>query len=67
VLAASISERDGIGLGRDVRVADEELAGAGVVSGTELVQLSVFVNSPEGEERSRLSGGRIRRPSRRLR
>jgi hypothetical protein len=62
VAGAPILERDGLGLGRDVRLSAPELMGAGVVSAVELVQLSVFV---AGDETVR--GGSIRRPSRRMR
>jgi hypothetical protein len=66
VLSAPLQERDGIGAGRDVRVAGEGFAGAGLVSGVELVQLSVYADDPESDESdARLLGGRIRRPSRR--
>jgi hypothetical protein len=42
ILAARITERDGIGLGRDVRFAEAGVAGAGLVAGDELVQLTAF-------------------------
>lgn len=64
ILACQVSEYDGIGLGRDARVADHGVSGAGVLAGNELVQLSVFMEDPAGETPA-LRGGRIRRPSRR--
>jgi hypothetical protein len=66
ILAAPINERDGIGAGREVRLSAGEIAGAGVASGTELVQLSVF--SCDGESgRTQAQSGRVRRPSLRRR
>lgn len=43
VLCARITEDDGIGLGRDVRFAQTRVAGAGLVVGIELVQLTAFM------------------------
>ena len=66
VLALPLAEHDGIGLGRGARVAADGLVGAGLLAGTELVQLSVFADPGEsraGEPMAR--AGRIRRPSRR--
>ena len=66
-----ILEGDGIGLGRDFRFESNDLVGAGLVSGDELVQLSVF---PADRDEASESGGpvhpipartRIQRPSRR--
>ncbi len=66
VLRARITEHDGIGLGRDVRFAQTRVAGAGLVVGDELVQLTAF---PEEEAAGGANGdptaARIRRPSRR--
>ncbi len=59
VLAAPVTESDGIGLGRDVRFEAPAAAGAGLVSGTELVQLTAFARRHD-EVRTT-----IRRPSRR--
>ena len=59
ILAAPVTQRDAIGLGRDARVARRHFAGAGVVVGHELVQLSVFTREPGSNP------GRVRRPSRR--
>jgi len=57
VLTARVSQRDGIGLGRDVRFAN----GAALVAGDELVQLTAFgAHADEPAQRAR-----IRRPSRR--
>jgi len=69
VLETGISEHDGIGLGRDFRFESPALVGSGLVSGTELIQLSAFDDrdrdretDPAGPARRRT---RIRRPSRR--
>ena len=66
VLRARITEHDGIGLGRDLRFAQTRVAGAGLVVGDELVQLTAF---PEGDPDTSASrettAARIRRPSRR--
>jgi hypothetical protein len=64
ILACRVTEYDGIGLGRDVRVADGVISGAGVLAGSELVQLSVFTEDAGGDAPA-TRGGRIRRPSRR--
>lgn len=61
VLGAGTTERDGIGLGREVRHSNDETTGAGVVCANELVQLSVFA----GASVPVANGSRIRRPSRR--
>jgi len=42
VLTSRLAHHDGIGLGRDVRLAEPGLTGAGLVAGEELVQLTVF-------------------------
>ncbi len=60
-LAAPVAEGDGIGLGRDVRFETPAAAGAGLVSGTELVQLTAFATHRPGVDTT------IRRPSRRRR
>lgn len=67
VVETRILERDGIGLGRDFRFEAPTLVGSGLVSGSELIQLSAF------DDRDRKYGTtgpaghrtRIRRPSRR--
>ena len=64
VLEARVSERDGIGMGRDLRFADGGVAGAGLVVGRELIQVSAFPEPGSGPARHE---GRIRRPSRRRR
>ena len=46
-MAARIHEADGIGMGRDFRFESAGMAGAGLVSGDELIQLSVFSGEPE--------------------
>lgn len=67
VMATNVLEKDGLGLGRDFRFESDSLIGSGLVSGEELIQLSVFTDEP-----GRASGGeaipgrtRIIRPSRR--
>ena len=42
LMTARLTEHDGIGLGRDVRFAERDLGGAGLVAGDELVQLTAF-------------------------
>ena len=42
VTATQVLEGDGIGLGRDFRFESEVLLGSGLVSGSELIQISVF-------------------------
>lgn len=62
VLNARVSEHDGIGLGRDVRFAGSGVAGAGLVAGDELVQLTAFpddaVEDATGEQTRCGSGAR---------
>ncbi len=67
VAQSRVSEHDGIGLGRDLRFAQEGVAGAGLVAGDELVQLTAFPESGTGEAAADtpIPGARIRRPSRR--
>ena len=65
VLRSRISEHDGIGLGRDVRFAQTRVAGAGLVVGDELVQLTAFPEEPAGDALGDAPAARIRRPSRR--
>jgi hypothetical protein len=62
--ASPILERDGIGLGRDVRLHGDGFTGAGVVCADELIQLSMFVRDGADTD-AEPHGGRIRRPSRR--
>jgi hypothetical protein len=62
VLGAATRERDGVGLGREVRFESAGATGAGLVEGDELVQLSAFAAAPADEPRAR-----IRRPGRRRR
>jgi hypothetical protein len=57
-----VSERDGVGLGREVRFEQDRRAGSGLVAGDELVQLSVFA---EDHDAPGEPSARIRRPSRR--
>ena len=56
-----LSERDGAGLGREIRFAHDGRAGSGLVAGAELIQLSVFAD----DDGPRRASTRIRRPSRR--
>jgi hypothetical protein len=56
------SERNSIGLGRELRFAADGVAGSGLVHERELVQLTAF---PEQTQDSSTRAGRIRRPSRR--
>jgi hypothetical protein len=63
VLEARVSQRDGIGLGRDLRFAERGVAGAGLVAGDELIQLTAFPDEPSAT--GEMSRARIRRPSRR--
>ena len=65
VLRARITEHDGIGLGRDVRFAQRRVAGAGLVVGHELVQLTAFPEDATGGPDGEAPVARIRRPSRR--
>lgn len=66
VLRARITEHDGIGLGRDVRFAQTRVAGAGLVVGDELVQLTAFPeNAPDTAASGDAPAARVRRPSRR--
>jgi hypothetical protein len=57
-------ERDGLGLGREVRLNAAGITGAGVVCADELVQLSVFAGADHCAD-APLHETRIRRPSRR--
>ena len=65
VLRARITEHDGIGLGRDVRFARTHVAGAGLVVGDELVQLTAFPQDAPGDCDGEAPAARITRPSRR--
>ena len=65
IMGARITEHDGIGLGRDVRFAQRRVAGAGLVAGDELVQLTAFPEDAPGEGSGDTPAARIRRPSRR--
>lgn len=58
-MSAPVTEQDGIGMGRDVRFEGSGAAGAGLVRGMELIQLTAFADAP-AESRTA-----IRRPSRR--
>jgi hypothetical protein len=62
VLGTEPSERDSIGLGRDLRFAADGVAGSGLVVGEELTQVSAFPEDP-GTATSR--GAQVRRSSRR--
>jgi hypothetical protein len=63
VAGAECSQHPAISLGYDLRFAADGVAGSGLVSDAELVQVTAFPEEP-GDERSP-SAGRIRRPSRR--
>ena len=65
ILDARITEHDGIGLGRDLRFAAEGVAGAGMVAGDELLQLTAFPDAEAEAAAEETPRGRIRRPSRR--
>jgi hypothetical protein len=62
-LGAGVTERDGTGLGREVRFSGRDGLGSGLVVGQELVQLTVHAQESPDQVRSTTS--RIRRPSRR--
>ena len=65
LLAAPVLERDGLGLGRDVRLESVAVTAAGVVCADEIVQLSVFAGGGNRAADGAVQGTRIRRPSRR--
>jgi hypothetical protein len=68
VLATNVLERDGLGLGRDFRFESDSLVGSGLVSGQELIQLSVFADDPDtDQDGGRHHRTRINRPSHRNR
>jgi hypothetical protein len=67
IFATAVVERDGIGLGRDVRLAGRVAIGAGLVCADELIQLSVFAGGVRRADERPVASGRIRRPSRRRR
>jgi len=59
-----VTEHDGIGLGRDARFQGNGVAGAALVAGDELVQLTAFADDVEGGPGSSdARRARIRRPS----
>lgn len=58
-----VRQHDGIGLGRDARFARPGLAGAALIAGEELVQLTAFAGRDDDDVRA--PRARIRRPSRR--
>ena len=62
-----VFENDGIGLGRGFRFENDRAVGTGLVSGEELIQLSVFTNRPARPEATArpTRRTRINRPSRR--
>jgi len=64
ILACRVTEYDGIGLGRDARVAEGAITGAGVLVADELIQLSAFTDDAPGTTPA-MHRGRINRPSRR--
>jgi len=62
-----IFENDGIGVGRGFRFENDRAVGSGLVSGEELIQLSVFTNREDGSQPAArpTRRTRINRPSRR--
>jgi len=63
---ARAAERDGIGLGRDLRFEAGEIVGSGLVAGEELIQLTAFGADSAGRDAGEQSlPTRIRRPSQR--
>jgi hypothetical protein len=58
-----LTEHDGIGAGRDVRLGGRGVSGAGLVAGAELIQLTAFAD--DGGDARRAPHPRIRRPPRR--
>jgi hypothetical protein len=66
-----VFESDGIGLGRGFRFENPRAVGSGLVSGEELIQLSVFTSRPDADDRipplanRQAARTRISRPSRR--
>src|SRR5262249_29869441 len=62
-LRAGVTERDGTGLGREVRFSGRDGLGSGLVVGQELVHLTVHAQGPPADHPS--TTRRIRRPSRR--
>lgn len=66
VLGSRVSERDGIGLGREIRFTAPRVGGAGLVSGDELIQLTAFAENENGSTPvGPTIRSRINRPSRR--
>ena len=65
-LGARVSQRDGIGMGVEIRFTDPTVGGAGLVVGQELVQLTAFAEDARDIDRGTTAPrARIRRPSRR--
>lgn len=66
VLDARTSERDGIGLGRDMCSTAGRVGGAGLLASGELIQLTAFADDGDAlTPVPSIQSGRIRRPSRR--
>jgi hypothetical protein len=63
VLSAAVAQHDGIGMGRDLRFAERGVAGAGLLTGDELIQFTAFPDEPQTTGDA--PQARIRRPSRR--
>jgi hypothetical protein len=59
------TQRDGIGLGREIRFAQDGLMGSGLVAGSELIQIAAFPDTGGGTRGPSARSRRIRRPSRR--
>jgi hypothetical protein len=68
VLAARLRERDAIGLGRDARLTQPGVSGAGLIWGEEIVALSAFFVDEEGthdtQQQAAAPAARVTRPSR---
>ena len=67
IAEAQITVADGIGLGLDTRFATGRVAGAGLIAGGELLQLTAFPDDDPPSGTTPIPQGRIRRPSRRRR
>jgi hypothetical protein len=65
VVGTAPTERDSIGLGRDLRFAAADVAGSGLVSESELIQLTAFPEDVGGGAPWASERARVSRPSRR--
>jgi hypothetical protein len=57
---AEPTQREGIGLGREIRFAQDGLMGSGLVAGSELIQLAAFPETGEGTRGPSARSRRIR-------